>query len=165
MTQADVPAVMRLQARCYHPSMLEDEAVFRTRLDTVPDLSWVVDANKGISAYLVAYRSRLGKPGALGASFNNAEDADTLYLHDLAVDPTCKGKGLGPSLVRMALDRAVEERFAYSSLVSVQASSDFWMRQGYAVWTKLDEQQAAVLHTYPGPACYMVNTLVNKCPD
>ncbi|MEC4723725.1 GNAT family N-acetyltransferase [Noviherbaspirillum sp. CPCC 100848] len=159
MTQADVPEVMRVQAGCYHPSMLESEGAIRARLKTVPDLSWVAQANGRISAYLVAYRSRLGKLGALGAPFNVAPDPDTLYLHDLAVDTACKGQGMGPLLVRMALDRACSESLAYSSLISVQSSRDFWERQGYSIWRRLDARQADQLRTYPGQAWYMVNTL------
>lgn len=159
MTPADVPAVIQVQARCYGPSMLESEAAIRARLDAEPDLSWVADAGGRISAYLVAYRSRLGKLGALGAPFDIAADPDSLYLHDLAVDPNCKGQGLGPALVRMALEKASNECLAYSSLVSVQASRNFWERQGYTVWSGLDAQQEAHLSTYPGRSWYMVNRL------
>lgn len=159
MTPADVPALMQLQARCYHPSMLESEDAFRMRLEAAPDLSWVAEANGKIGAYLVAYRSRIGKLGALGAPFDIARDPDSLYLHDLAVDPDCKGRGLGPSLVRRALEKASGEGLGYSSLVSVQASRNFWERQGYAIWTGLDARQTAHLRTYPGQAWYMVNAL------
>lgn len=159
MTQADVPEVMRVQAGCYHPSMLESETAIRARLKAVPDLSWVAQANGRISAYLVAYRSRLGKLGALGAPFDITPDPDTLYLHDLAVDPACKGRGVGPLLVRMALEKACGEKLAYSTLISVQSSRDFWARQGYFIWHGLDARQAIHLRTYPGQVWYMVNTL------
>jgi predicted N-acetyltransferase YhbS len=159
MTPADVPAVMQIQARCYGVSMQESEAAIRDRLEASPDLSWVADTDGRIGAYLVAYRSRLGKLGALGAPFDIPADPDSLYLHDLAVDPGCKGQGLGPALVRMALRKADDESLPYSSLVSVQASKEFWERQGYAVWTDLDVRQALHLDTYTGPAWYMVNRL------
>lgn len=159
MTRADVPDVLRVQTGCYRPSMLESEAAIHARLKTAPDLSWVVEVNGCISAYLVAYRSQLGKLGALGAPFDIVPNPDSLYLHDLAVDPACKGRGLGLSLVRMALEKASGENLAYSSLVSVQSSRDFWERQGYAIWSGIDVRQAAHLRTYPGQAWYMVNRL------
>jgi len=159
MTPADVPAVMQIQARCYGPPMQESEATIRARLAASPDLSWVANADGGTGAYLVAYRSRLGKLGALGAPFDIDVDPDSLYLHDLAVDPGCKGLGLGPALVRMALRKADDESLPYSSLVSVQSSKEFWERQGYAVWTGLDAHQASHLETYSGQAWYMVNRL------
>lgn len=159
MTAADVPAVMRIQARCYDSFMQESEAAIRARLEASPDLSWVAVANGRMGAYLVAYRSRLGKLGALGAAFDIAAEPDSLYLHDLAVDPACKGQGLGPALVRMALKKAGEEALSYSSLVSVQASKHFWERHGYAVWSGLDARQASHLDTYTGQAWYMVNRL------
>lgn len=159
MTPADVPAVMQIQARCYGPSMQEGEATIRARLSASPDLSWVAETHGEVGAYLVAYRSRLGKLGALGAPFDIADDPDSLYLHDLAVDPGCKGVGLGPALVRMALRKADNESLPYSSLVSVQASKEFWARQGYAVWADLDARQASHLQTYSGQAWYMVNRL------
>lgn len=159
MTQDDLSAVVCVQAECYPAAMQEAESTLRERLRLAPDSAWVAEDDGGVCAYLVGYRSRLGKVTPLGALFDVAESADTLYLHDLAVSNRCKGRGIGTALVRRAGQKAADEGLAYSALVSVQGSRGFWERLGYLVWDGLEPVQLAHLKTYPGPSWYMVRNL------
>lgn len=159
MTQDDVDQVLRIQAQCYQPATVEDEAVIRARLDSAPASAWVAEDAAGVCAYLAAYCSRVGKLTPLAGRFEIADAADSLYLHDLAVAPRAAGRGLGPALVAHACGYARDEGLAHSSLVSVQDSRPFWTRLGYAVWDGLDEIQRARLQSYERPAWYMVRRL------
>lgn len=156
MRTQDLDAVLRVQAACYPPSMQEAGDVVLARIAAalehcvvgcVPDGS--ADALRG---YLFCYPSVLGKITALDAQFEIAQRADTLYLHDLAIDPRAHGMGLARRLVAHALAQGRAAGMAHSALVSVQDSGRFWGALGY-------QPQAALapdLSGYPADARYLV---------
>ena len=159
MGEHDIPAVLAIQAESYPSELLESAAVIRQRLQAFPDLAWVAEDALGVCAYLFGYRSRAGKVTPLDGSFAEPQDADCLYLHDLAVSGRAAGRGIGPALVQRNLEHGRASRLKYSALVSVQDSQDFWRRQGYAEHPALDAQQRRNLESYGVPALYMVKPL------
>lgn len=159
MRADDIDAVLAIQLACYGEGFVEDGALILRRLATAPHTGWVAEHGGAVRAYLAAYPSRPGKLTPLHGEFDVATDADTLYLHDLAVDPAAGGQGLGPLLVRHALDHARRAGWRHSTLVSVQASQAFWARQGYAPAAPADAAQQARLATYPSDAVFMAQRL------
>lgn len=159
MTVEDVAFVNWVQSECYSPFMQEDEATIRERFRLAPDTAWVAEDEDGVCAYLVGYRSTVGKVTPLNAVFEVPDHPDALYLHDLAVSRRGKGRGVGKALVQAACEQAVAEGLSYSALVSVQNSKAFWERLGYAEWAGLSAGQRENLYTYEGPAYYMVRDL------
>ena len=159
MRRGDIPAVLAIQAEAYRTETLETETTIRGRLAACPDTAWVAEGNDGVCAYLVGYRSTVGKVTPLDGDFAPLARGDSLYLHDLAVSSRVNGRGLGPALVNAALGHARDRGLRYSALVSVQGSKGFWERLGYAATLQLEQQQAANLATYTGPAYYMVKPL------
>lgn len=165
MRLSDLPAVLAVQAACYAPPFVEAAATLRARLATAPDTAWVAEiteitriatADRVPCAYLTAYRSRLGRVTPLGGDFHPAAQADTLYLHDLAVTPARAGSGCGGRLVALALDAAGREGL-HVALVSVGDSLAFWQRHGFRIAPPAaDATQRAHLASYPGDARYMV---------
>lgn len=161
MSQEDIPAVLHVQRECYELLTLEDEATIRARLNTSPDSAWIAEDDDGVCAYLVSYRSVVGKVTPLGGHFEVPSEPDCLYLHDLAISDRSKGSGMGSALVRFALAQARGEGLKYSSLVSVQGSSEFWKRLGFDVFTELDTTQKTNLQSYAGASWYMVKKLTD----
>ncbi|MCS0613517.1 GNAT family N-acetyltransferase [Massilia kyonggiensis] len=153
MTEADLDAVLAVQAACYPPAMQEAADVVRARLHASPHTVLVARDAQGVCAYLFAYPSRLGKVTPLGGEFALPDAPDTLYLHDLAVAPRAAGQGVARRLVDAMLARAGGLR--HSALVSVQDSRRFWESLGYAAAAG----DAAALATYPADALYMVKRL------
>lgn len=165
MRSADLPAVLAIQLGCYPAETIESADVFRERLTQAPQTSWVAEDEAGVCAYLVAYRSRVGKLTPLGGDFVIADDPDCLYLHDLALLPGRRGGGLATALVRQAWRHAVEHRLAYSALVSVNGSQAFWGGLGYAAWDLPEAAQRRHLDSYPGEARYLVKRLAPPVPE
>jgi len=159
MRADDLDAVLAIQLACYGAGFVEDGALIARRLAATPETGWVAGHAGEVKAYLAAYPSVAGKLTALHGEFEVAPDADTLYLHDLAVHPAASGLGLGPRLVRHAWDHATKAGWGQSTLVSVQASVGFWERQGYAAMQPADRAQQARLATYPGTSVYMARRL------
>ena len=162
MLPADIPSVVRIQSQCYLPDNIESEAVISARLASAPETAWVAELKGAVCAYLVGYRSRFGQIGALGDGFKPATEPDCLYLHDLAVGPQARGRGLGQMLVAHALALARREGLAWSALVSVQGSQDFWRQRGFTISRLDDRDQSLALASYAGEtACYMTQALLN----
>ncbi|TCS36045.1 ribosomal protein S18 acetylase RimI-like enzyme [Paucimonas lemoignei] len=159
MRPQDIPSVLRIQAECYAPAMVEDESTIRRRHEIAPDTAWVAEDEEGISAYLVAYRSSLGKITRLGGNFENSAAPNCLYFHDLAVAGRFRGQGAAGALAEFAWNEAQQDGLAYSSLVSVQDSRAYWEALGYRAYQELAQAQQANLNSYPGPAWYMVKSL------
>lgn len=151
MLPDDLAAVLRVQAACYPPPMQEAADVVARRLRAAPATCVVGCDADGVCGYLFAYPSRLGRVTALDAPFAPALDADTLYLHDLAVDPRALGRGLARSLVAHLLERGQRPALAHAALVAVQDSARFWGGFGFAVRATDDPGLAG----YPPGAVYM----------
>ena len=156
MDAGDLPRVLAIQLACYGADFVEAGPLILRRLACAPTTAWVAEREGRVCAYLTAYPSRRGKLTALHGEFEPSEDADTLYLHDLAVDPTAHGVRLGPSLVAHALAHGRAQGWRHAALVSVQDSLAFWKHRGFAPAQPADETQRARLAGYPGPAVYMV---------
>ncbi|WP_374435476.1 GNAT family N-acetyltransferase [Inhella sp.] len=160
LTAADLPALLRTQAACYGAGFNEPEAVFAQRLQQSPQSAWCVDdaARPGeLAAYLLGYPSRIGQITALHGSFEPVAQPDCLYLHDLAVSPTCQGQALGLRLVQHAWGQATQLwGLRRSALVAVQGSLPFWQRLGYEVLELREPEHLSLLAAYGAEARYCV---------
>ncbi|MGI4843169.1 MAG: GNAT family N-acetyltransferase [Janthinobacterium lividum] len=156
---ADLDAILAVQAACYPPSMQEAGEVVLARMGLAGDSCVVAEDEDGVCAYLFAYPSRLGRVTPLGAQFEPTANADTLYLHDLAVAPRAHGRGLARSLVGHLLAQARRQGFSSSALVSVQDTAAFWSGLGYRPAEADGPAARAALASYPGQARYMVRAL------
>ena len=154
MLGADLAAVLKVQAACYPPAMQETAAVVAARRQAAAATCLVAEDADGVCGYLFAYPSRRGLVTALDAPFCIAPDADTLYLHDLAVAPRALGRGLARSLVQSMLALGRAHGLAHAALVAVQDSARFWRAQGFEV----QAGQYAGLAGYPAGSLYMLRT-------
>ena len=155
MRSTDLDAALRVQAACYPAPMQEPATVLATRLHAAPATCLVGCDARGVCGYLFAYPSRLGRVTDLGAPFDVALDSDTLYLHDLAIDPRALGRGLARALVDDMLGLARRLELAHAALVSVQDSTRFWRGFGFTPHVTTDTG----LLTYPPGAVYMARAL------
>lgn len=160
MRQADLASVIRIQAEVYIDEILESDDVITERFAAVPDTSWVIEGAQGVCGYLVGYLSYTGHVTPWGTAFTHKVNADCLYLHDLAISKTVAGCGLGPRLVRYALEQARQRKLQSAALVSVQDSKRFWNKLGFDEYLKLPPTQQQSLATYTGPAFYMTQAFI-----
>jgi len=98
MRADDLDAVLAIQLACYGAGFVEDGELIARRLGAAPHTGWVAEHEGGVRAYLAGYPSVAGKLTPLHGEFEVAAQADSLYLHDLAVHPGASGLGLGPRL-------------------------------------------------------------------
>jgi predicted N-acetyltransferase YhbS len=153
MTEQDLDGVLAVQAACYPASMREPAAIVLARLRAAPSTTLVASDAHGVCAYAVAYPSKFGRITPLNAGFTPAPDADTLYLHDLAVHPRANGEGLGRRLAQSLFGAARGLGLSHGALVAVLDARAFWERLGFS--ETAPGQGAAALASYPGGALYM----------
>jgi GNAT superfamily N-acetyltransferase len=148
---ADAASVARIQAACYGPALLEAEALYARRFASPAHCSLgVLDDDGSLVAYLAAYWSVRGTVTPLHGDFKMREDADTLYLHDMAVLPARAGRGLAHALLDAAWRVAHARGVYWAALVSVQGTETFWQRQGFK-----PARPSAELDSYGPSALYM----------
>ena len=85
------------------------------------------------------------------------EDADTYYLHDLALLPLARRMGAAQFMITALGKHAVAQGFATMSLVAVNGSEGFWARRGF-VPNNIPELTGKLLG-YEAGARYMVKSL------
>lgn len=155
---SDLSAIHAIQGESYPPSMQEGMDVICRRIEAARETCWIALDDLGPCGYLFAYPSSLGAVTPLDGDFSISSDADTLYLHDLAVLRRVAGRGVGNALFALAMESACARGLDYSGLVSVQGSRHYWMRQGYEV-SEPTPDCVALLRDYPADAVYMTRRL------
>jgi len=160
LAAADLPGLLAVQRACYRADLVEGAEVFARRLASPAQCSLVLAAPDGtVCAYLAAYRSRRGHVTPLHGDFAPTPGADTLYLHDLAVLPAARGRGLAGVLVAQLLAQARAEGLAHAALVAVQGAQAWWQAQGFAAHAALAAAQRQRLAGYGPDAAYLLRAL------
>ena len=133
---ADLGAVLRLQAACYGPDYVEPAEAFASKLHATAALQtcWgAFDATGVLRAYAISLPVCADTMPGLHASDYRCPVAPTLlYLHDVAVGPLGRGRGLAQGLLARIEGRARSLGLARMGLIAVQDSAPFWQRLGFA---------------------------------
>jgi GNAT superfamily N-acetyltransferase len=161
MHPSDLPWVMRIANEIHH-ALPETEAVFREHLHLFPAGCFVLcDSEIGIlGGYVMSFPIRRGKPPALNALLGGEipPDADQYYLHDLAILPAFRGRGLAKDGVGRVLEVAKGLGYDTVCLISVYGTVSFWKRFGFEDPEpgQVDEGMREKLRGYGEEATYLV---------
>lgn len=162
MSLNDLIAIEHIQAEAYAGYFLESVDVIAQRFQLSPSTAWVAEHNGQVCAYLVGYWSNVGKINPLNAPFALVEDANCLYLHDLALLKVAQGFGVGKKLIHAAVEYASSNSAQALALLSVQNSKEFCQGFGFSEFVYLENIQQENLNTYldgNDSAFYMVKKL------
>ena len=131
LTSLDLPSLEAIAARV-HPAFPEDGAVFAERLRLYPDGARLLELNGAPAGYVLSHPWRFGQLPALNALLGAMPaDADTYYLHDLALLPAARGTGAAAMIVGDMLRHARAVGLPSVSLVAVNGSLPFWYKHGF----------------------------------
>lgn len=129
---ADLPAILRIQSRCYTAIVPESAQSMGAKLAASPATCFVAQRAGDVIAYLLALPWRFDHPPHLDApDCVLPEEPDTLYLHDLAVDPAARGSGASQALVKAFLTVLAESGIGRASLIAIQGSAPWWEGHGF----------------------------------
>ena len=132
LTAGDVAAIAGLEAVVYEPSLHVSDEAFLRLIEIYPEGALGCFDDDGLCGYAFAVPLTAGSILDLREPLPAVPpDADTFYIHDVAVAPRCRGAGVGRILVRGLLDLARTARFTRAELVAVQGAAPFWERFGF----------------------------------
>jgi len=128
MTQKDIQQVYQISLHIH--SLYEDPEIFEERR-ALSKGSYVLDAEK-VVGYLISHPYCRDTYPPLNTLIREIpEDPDTWYIHDLAILPEFRGRGM----VRPVLEEVKALALAYGikelSLVSVYGTEPFWTKMGF----------------------------------
>lgn len=133
MTAADLPAVAPI-SDAVHGRYSEPFEVYAERLALYPAGCFVFAADGAPSGYLIAHPWRRDTPPKLGAVLGAIPaDADTFYLHDIALLPATRGTGAGRAAVELTIRAARAAGFGEITLMAVGGADSFWTAQGFSI--------------------------------
>ena len=158
LTTLDLPAVEAIAA-AVHPDFHEDAAVFAERQRLYPDGARLLELGGRPSGYILSHPWRFKSLPALNSLLGAIPpDADTYYLHDLALLPAARGTGAAAMIVGDILNHARARGFPNVSLVAVNGSQPFWYKHGFR--PLIVPELADKLRSYEDAARFMVKVLV-----
>lgn len=155
LTPADLPSLLLLASQI-HPTLPESPPIFTERLHLFPQgcLALTTPDNQ-LCGYAISHPILSHKPPALDSLLGEiGPDAESYYIHDVAILPGQRGRGVAAEGIRRLIEVG-EERYATTCLVSVYGTSGFWARFGFEVET-VDAAMAEKLREYGEGATYMV---------
>ncbi|MDA9464144.1 GNAT family N-acetyltransferase [Bradyrhizobium sp. CCBAU 53415] len=154
---SDLPAIGAIAARI-HPDLPESPEVFAEKMRLYPGGCRVLVAGDEIAGYGLSHPWKQHRIPPLDALLARLpDDADCLYVHDVAVLPDFRG-GVLRTYVAAIEELARASQIATLALVSVYATRPLWERLGFRTVT-MDAELRAKLESYGEGATYMLRDL------
>lgn len=136
LTVADLSHVDSIQREAYRSTYHESMDSFAAKIAASAATCFGAWYEGDMIGYLVAFGVANDEPVALDATSTRIapiETAETIHIHDLAVRPTERGKGIGDVLLVHLYEVASGHGVDRYRLVSVQGSSGFWADRGFTI--------------------------------
>jgi GNAT superfamily N-acetyltransferase len=117
-----------------------------------------VDKNEGLRGYAISHPILKGQPPAFDSLLGEIPSDDQeqqYYIHDVAILPSVRGRGLAAKCVRRLLE--VAKLYKITCLISVYATESFWSRFGF-VPGAAEDGLAEKLRAYGEDAKYLVRS-------
>ena len=133
MTPKDIPEVYQISLRVH--SLYEDPEIFEERRSLSKGCySYVLDEK--VVGYLISHPYRRDTYPPLNTLIGKIPDPDTWYIHDLAILPEFRGRGMVRPVLAEVKALALAQGFRELSLVSVYGSEVFWTKMGFRLATQ-----------------------------
>ena len=153
----DLEAVTAI-ADIVHPGFFEAPEVLAERQRLYRNGCYLLELGEKPAGYVLSHPWRYGRLPALNSLLGEIPaDADTYYIHDLALLPVARRVGAASQIVKALTKHAEAEGYPNMSLVAVNGSVAFWEKQGFV--TEDRPELADKLAAYEEAARYMVKAL------
>jgi predicted N-acetyltransferase YhbS len=132
MAEADIPAVLEIQAVCYTELTPESNESLHAKLKASQSTCFIASLEGDTVGYLISLPWDFSNPPVLNAKTCRLPPSpNCLYLHDLAVAPGARKTGAASALVEAFLSQLRHLGLERASLVAVQNSASYWQRYGF----------------------------------
>jgi len=148
--------VLRIQDYCYTEIEPESRESLQAKILASPSTCLIAESSESAVGYLIAVPIIYPHLPTLNApTFELPADADTLYIHDLAIHGAGRGKGVAQALVRASIDAAKRSGLSRACLVAIQNSQSFWEQFEFEVVAEPADEFTAKLASYGADAQLM----------
>ena len=156
LTAADLDRLNEI-ADAVHLAFPEREEVPAERLRLFPAGCFAAVVDGQMVGYAVTHPWIDGRPPALDSLLGAIPDeADCLYVHDVALLPEARGQGLARQLVAILDGLARDQGLPHLALTAVGGSAPGWAAMGFSVHDAAPGSPlAAKLASYEADARYM----------
>jgi GNAT superfamily N-acetyltransferase len=131
MTGADLASVDRIADAVHPPHLFEPREAFESRLALGADHCFTLARDGEVFGYAVAHPWD-GTVPKLAAILSPASPVSTLWLHDLALVPTARGRDYADAIVGRLKSQAVRAGLPTITLVAVNGTAPYWGRRGFS---------------------------------
>ena len=157
MSAYDLPAVAEI-AGTVHPKFPEAPEVLAERHSLYHNGAYLLEIGERPAGYILSHPWRFGALPALNSLLGEIPaDADTYYIHDLALLPVARRIGAATFMTNALAKHARAHGFPTMSLVAVNGSQGFWGRHEFEVADA--PHLIEKLHSYEDDAHLMVRHL------
>jgi len=157
MSAYDLDAIVGI-AETVHAAFYEAPEVLAEKQALYPTGAHLLEIGERPVGYVLSHPYSHDAVPALDARLGALPaDADTYYLHDLALLPVARRMGAGQFITEVLARHAAARGFATMSLVAVNDSARFWASRGFFP-RDLPELTGKLL-SYDASARYMVRPL------
>lgn len=154
------PQIEKIQEVAYRDGLAEDIDILKIKSDVSPETCFVyMNEEDQVLGYVLAHPWESDVPPCINQDISerdevvSMEDASTLYIHDLAINPDARGAGIAQALVENVITHAEDSRIDKISLVAVQGMASFWAKYGFK------SVRSDSTDSYGDDAQFMVNQL------
>ncbi|MBQ4834853.1 GNAT family N-acetyltransferase [Pseudoalteromonas luteoviolacea] len=124
--------ILEIQDESYQEVGTEELDVLKSKNAVAPDTCFVcVSKSGGVVGYLLAHPWNGVYPPKLFEPLPNITHCEYLYLHDMAISPQSKGRGVGRAAALKLFEIAKNKGMNKVVLVAVQGSESFWSTIGF----------------------------------
>lgn len=156
MTEADLDAVVSI-ADVVHPGFPERPDVLAEKRALYPAGALMAEVDGQVAGYALAHPWTLTAPPALDTLLGGVPEApDCLYLHDAALLPLARGRGLARALIDRLAAVAAREGLGQLALIAVNGSVPTWTTLGFTPPQERGEALEVKLASYGAEAAFMV---------
>jgi hypothetical protein len=133
ITIDDVPDIISVQKEAYSELYWERDASFTSKIRSSKSCCFGAFLGPKMIGYAISF-GVAAKSGDASVpldcehveSMVRIEEAQSLYVHDIAVRPSSSGLGIGAKLFHCVLEVAKTHRIEQLELVAVQGASSYW---------------------------------------
>lgn len=155
MRQSDLPAIITISEQA-HPLFPEAPEVFAEKQRLFAPFCFTLSHAREVVGYCFAHPWMSHRAPSLNRLIGSPPRApDCLFIHDVALAESARGKGASGALIEILEGVAKRHQLPAITLVSLYGSDRLWRRHGFAPV----DIRAGDIETYGPSALYMRKSL------